>query len=109
MGRGRSDVGDRPRRRHLSRKRADGSTGISIRSNVPEPVGPPTFIASVDTMKESRDTDRWRISQPEIAQEVAQMAGLGVNYITVDTHWEYADYAQEWVDAIRGAGMHVWF
>lgn len=67
------------------------------------------FIASIDTMKESRDTETHPLPQAEIAYIVQLSASLNTNYITVDTHWDYPDYMKEWIDAIRASGRHVWF
>ncbi len=67
------------------------------------------FIASVDTMKESRDTETRPLSLTAIQQSVDLAARLNVNYITVDTHWDYPDYMSKWVNAIRTSGRHVWF
>ncbi|GCE31709.1 hypothetical protein KDA_71930 [Dictyobacter alpinus] len=67
------------------------------------------FIASIDTMKVSRDTETRPLSQTEI-KEIVQLAGqLNTNYITVDTHWDYPEYMQSWINAIHQAGQHVWF
>jgi len=60
-------------------------------------------------MKESRDTDRKQLSDQQIAEVVRLSATLNVSYITVDTHWDYPDYMQRWVSAIRAVGKHVWF
>lgn len=67
------------------------------------------FIASVDTMKESRDTETRPMTDAQISASVNLVAGLNVTYITVDTHWDYASYMQRWVNAIRGAGKKVYF
>ena len=66
-------------------------------------------ITSVDTMKESRDTETRPLSDAAIAQDVQLSASLGVAYITVDTHWDYSGYMRRWVQAVRSAGKHVWF
>ena len=68
-----------------------------------------TFIASIDTMKESRDTETRPLSSSEILAIVKLSASVNTNYITVDTHWEYSNYLQQWVNAIRATGRHVWF
>src|SRR5260370_26296759 len=68
-----------------------------------------TFIASIDTMKESRDTETRSLSSSEILAIVKLSASVNTNYITVDTHWDYSNYLQQWVNAIRAAGRHVWF
>src|SRR5215475_7194782 len=68
-----------------------------------------SFIASVDTMKESRDTETRPLSTAAIKHSVDLAAGLNVNYITVDTHWEYPDYMKKWIDAVRATDRHVWF
>ncbi len=72
-------------------------------------LAPGQFVASIDTMKESMDTDTDPLTQAEIADDVNLAATLNTNYITVDTHWDYPAYMQEWVDAVRNAGKHVWF
>jgi hypothetical protein len=68
-----------------------------------------SFIASVDTMKVSRDIERYPLSQQQVNQIVAAIAQTHTNYVTVDTHFEYPAYMQEWVNAIRAYGLHVWF
>ncbi len=73
----------------------------------PEPT--PQFFASIDTMKESRDTETRPLPQQEIANIVHLSASLNSNYITVDTHWDYPNYMKLWIDAIRAEGRHVWF
>ena len=69
----------------------------------------PAFAASIDTMKESRDTETRPLTDAQIADDVNLCASLNTTYITVDTHWDYPDYMQRWVNAIRAAGKHVWF
>src|SRR5258708_29612111 len=66
----------------------------------------PTFFASIDTMKVSRDTETRPLQQQEIHQIVTLSASLNTNYITVDTHWEYPGYMQQWIDAIRASNHH---
>ncbi len=68
-----------------------------------------SFIASVDTMKESRDTETRPLSDAQIADDIAVAASLNTTYITVDTHWDYPAYMLRWADAVRAAGRHVWF
>lgn len=68
-----------------------------------------SFFASIDTMKSSRDTETHPLSQREITNIVELSASLNTNYITVDTLWDYPDYMQQWIDAIRATGRHVWF
>lgn len=70
---------------------------------------PPSFFASIDTMKESQDTETHPLSWQEITNIVNLSASLNTNYITVDTHWDYPDYMQEWINAVRATGRHVWF
>jgi hypothetical protein len=67
------------------------------------------MITSIDTMKESRDTETRPLSDAQIADDVNLAASLNTNYITVDTHWDYPDYMQRWVNAVRATGRHVWF
>jgi hypothetical protein len=68
-----------------------------------------SFYASIDTMKVSRDPESHPLSTAEITAIVNALAKLNVNYITVDTNWDYASYMQQWIDAIRAVKMHVWF
>ena len=68
-----------------------------------------SFVTSIDTMKESRDTETRPLTDAEIADDVGLAARLNTTYITVDTHWDYPDYMQRWVAAIRATGRHVWF
>lgn len=71
----------------------------------------PWFAASIDTMKESMDTDAIpaQLSDTRIAATVNAIARLNPNYITVDTFWEYPSYTERWVNTIRATGRHVWF
>lgn len=68
-----------------------------------------SFFASIDTMKASRDAERYPLSRQEITSIVDLSASLNANYITIDTHWDYPAYIQEWIDATRATGRHVWF
>jgi hypothetical protein len=86
--------------------------GVSPGTLAPAAAKPlPWFAASVDTMKESMDTDAAasQLSDSRISNTVNAIARLNTNYITVDTFWEYPSYTQRWVDAIRATGRHVWF
>lgn len=67
------------------------------------------FLASVDTMKVSRDTETRPLLPQEIMQIVTMTAKMHTNYITIDTDWEYPAYMQEWITAIRATGNHIWF
>ncbi len=81
-------------------------------STAAKPIPPPSsfsFIASIDTMKASRDTQHRPLSSNEIRDIVNLSASLNTNYITVDTNWDYPDYIQQWVDAVRAAHRRVWF
>jgi hypothetical protein len=70
---------------------------------------PLSFLASIDTMKVSRDTQTRPLSTSEITAIVKVSASLNTNYITVDTNWDYPGYLQKWINAIRATGRHVWF
>ncbi|MGH2345810.1 MAG: hypothetical protein ACRDG4_11330, partial [Chloroflexota bacterium] len=86
--------------------------GVSPATLAPAAAKPlPWFAASVDTMKESMDTDaaQDQLSDSRISNTVNAISRLNTNYITVDTFWEYPSYTQRWVDAIRATGRHVWF
>ena len=72
-------------------------------------LNPGRFLASIDTMKESMDTDTYPLTSAQIADDVNLAATLNTNYVTVDTHWDYPAYMRRWVDAVRSAGKHVWF
>src|SRR5579859_7502995 len=69
----------------------------------------PPFVASIDTMKVSRDTVHYQLSAKEITNIINLSAGVYTNYITVDTEWDYPVYMQRWVKAVRAKGNHVWF
>ena len=73
------------------------------------PARPPAFFASIDTMKESKDTEKYPLPQQEITNIVDLSASLNTNYVTIDTDWDYAAYMQQWVNAVRRTGRHVWF
>ena len=78
-------------------------------SNQPAPNAPPSFFASVDTMKASGDTSSHPLSTAEITNIVNLSASINTNYITVATMWDYPTYMQQWIDAIRATGRHIWF
>ena len=50
-----------------------------------------------------------QLSPGEITDIVNLSASLHTNFITVDTHWDYPGYLQEWVNAVRAVHLHVWF
>jgi hypothetical protein len=69
-----------------------------------------SFITSIDTMKESKDTDSTtQLTDKQIANDIYLCASLKPNYITVDTHYDEDTYLARWVRAIRATGKHVWF
>lgn len=70
---------------------------------------PAQFIASIDTMKESRDTETNQLTKAQIADDVNLCAILNPNYITVDGFYNDPAYIARWVIAIRVTGKHVWF
>ena len=82
-----------------------GSTAITGACRL----NPGHFLASIDTMKESMDTDAYPLTSAQIADDVNLAATLSTNYVTVDTHWDYPAYMRRWVDAVRNARKHVWF
>lgn len=82
---------------------------LTTASPIPKKNLTTAFIASIDTMKESRDTETRPLSSNEILNIVKISASINTNYITVDTHWDYPSYLQQWVDAIHATGLHVWF
>jgi len=79
----------------------------------PTPLAPSRmpFIASVDTMKESMDTDSQvsQLSGSEIAADVDLTSRLDTTHIAVDTYWDYPIYLGRWVTAVRATHKHVWF
>ena len=81
--------------------------GIYIKRNAMRYALP--FIASIDTMKLSRDTATQPLSMQEITRSVDALTSLNTNYITVDTQWDYPNYMAEWIKAIRSVKRHVWF
>src|SRR5215469_4240797 len=69
-----------------------------------------SFITSIDTMKESKDTDSsTQLTGEQIANDINLCANLNPNYITVDTHYDKDTYLARWVRAIRATGKHIWF
>ncbi len=77
---------------------------------------PASFIAAVDTMKESRDMDMscrggWTLclTDADIAEDVRTTVALGVTHVTVDTFYDHPAVMARWVRAVRLAGKHVWF
>lgn len=89
--------------------------GISLWKLPPvQPVGQqtilPQFVTSIDTMKESKDTDSsGQLTDEQIANDINLCASLNTTHITVDTHYDEDAYMARWVQAIRKAGKHVWF
>ncbi len=69
----------------------------------------PAFLASIDTMKVSRDTIHRPLSIKQIQDVVRVTAQLHSNYITVDTNWDYPKYMEQWIAAVHAVGQHVWF
>jgi hypothetical protein len=67
------------------------------------------FVRAIDTQKESMDTLANRLTAAQMADSVGVAAQLNLDYVTVETPYDYPDYAQQWVDAIRSVGKHVWF
>jgi len=83
---------------------------VDARAPVARMIAPsPTFITSIDTMKQSRDTETHPLSDAQIADDIAAAARLGSGYITVDTRWDYPFYMARGVAAIRATGRRVWF
>jgi hypothetical protein len=69
-----------------------------------------SFIASIDTMKESKDSDSsTQLTDEQIANDIDLCASLNPTYITVDTHYDEDTYMARWVRAIRATGKYVWF
>lgn len=80
-----------------------------ILSKQKQTISLPPFIASVDTMKESMDTANDQLTNAQIADDVNLTATLNTTHITVDTFYNYPEYMQRWVNAVRKTGKHVWF
>ncbi|HYU72515.1 MAG TPA: hypothetical protein VEL31_07525 [Ktedonobacteraceae bacterium] len=69
-----------------------------------------SFITSIDTMKESKDTSfSTQLTDEQIANDVNLSASLNPNYLALDTHYNDDTYMARWVRAIRATGKHVWF
>ena len=83
--------------------------GIDSIQRVALAAAPQLEFTSIDTMKESMDTDSWGLTATEIADDVNLAASLNPTYITVDTHMNNPAYMAEWVNAVRATGKHVWF
>jgi len=88
--------------------RSDTGVGRALINGVAD-VAPTSFIASLDTMKESMDSLNNPLTPAQIANDVNLSASLNTTHITVDTPYDDPGYAQQWADAIRAAGKHVWF
>ena len=88
--------------------RSNTGVGHALISGVAD-VAPTSFIASLDTMKESMDSLNNPLTPAQIANDVNLSASLNTTHITVDTPYDDPGYAQQWADAIRAAGKHVWF
>jgi len=74
-----------------------------------------SFVASIDTMKESRDMDMscrggWTLclTDADIRQDVVTTARLGVTHVTVDTYYDRPGVMARWIRAVRAAGKYVW-
>jgi hypothetical protein len=63
-------------------------------------------INSVDAQITSR---YWDQSSIKIANEVASIAALGVNYIAIAAPYNRPKYFKAWADAIHAAGLKVWY
>ncbi len=92
----------------------NGPTHTGTATNMPVPTHTltatrPAFLASIDTMKVSRDTVHHPLSVKQIQDVVHVTAQLHSNYIAVDTNWEYPEYMEQWITAVRAVGQHVWF
>jgi hypothetical protein len=90
---------------------ATGSGGVSSSTPTPTPTSTSTttFYTAIDTMKDSRDTGTHQLTDAQIANDVNLVATLNVNYITVDVFYDYPDYMQSWINAVRATGKHIWF
>lgn len=73
-----------------------------------QPVSP-KFIASVDTMKLSKDRAGAKLNQGEIDQVVDLAASMSTTHVTVDTPLEYPSVAAQWADRIHADGKNAWF
>ncbi|MFI5275337.1 MAG: hypothetical protein ACHQT5_00750 [Candidatus Saccharimonadales bacterium] len=71
-----------------------------------------SFFASIDTMKDSRDTNYPtgnQMSATSIQQEVHLISTQHANYATDDAFYDYQSYLAQWANEIHAAGLHVWF
>ena len=89
---------------------------VSVASASPNVVRPPAFlpitrlpITSIDTMKESRDSDTNPLSTAQIQDDITVSSQLHPTYITIDTFYDYPQYMERWIQAVRAAHKHVWF
>jgi hypothetical protein len=86
------------------------ATILQLRSGGPAQPPPAPFIASVDTMKQSKDTARAPLTNEQIRATIRGADALHADYVAVATDWDYTpDYLRRWVAAVRGAGKRVWF
>jgi len=86
-----------------------GLAPAAVQADPQRPVIQHSVITSIDTMKESRDTVTNPLTDAQMDQDVRLCASLHVTHITVDTPYDYPDYLQRWVSAVRRTGRHVWF
>lgn len=71
-----------------------------------------SFFASIDTMKDSRDTNyptNNQMSAASVKQEVNLIAAEHANYATDDAFYDYPSYLALWANEIHTSGLHVWF
>ncbi|MDD2807147.1 MAG: carboxypeptidase-like regulatory domain-containing protein [Patescibacteria group bacterium] len=72
-------------------------------------------IQSIDTMKSSRDLAREKLNDPgfnpEIDQQIKDIASTGANYVAIDTPYdeEFLPILKRWVAAARKYHLAVWF
>lgn len=83
---------------------AAAATGPNTFSRLGRP-----FIASIDTMKETKDTASNPIPDAKIASDVNVYATVKNKYIAISVPYDFPTYYQRWVAAIRKTGNHIWF
>lgn len=74
-----------------------------------------TKIASIDTMKYSRDLARQKLDDPDFEETIdlqtKNIAQTGATHVAIGTPYddEFIPFLKQWVKAARKYNLHVWF
>ncbi len=87
-------------------------SNAGLTANSSDNISSTVFFGSIDTMKDSRDTDfptSNQMTEIQIQQEVNIIAAQKANYITDDAFYDYPAYMALWANTIHALGKSVWF